>query len=247
MSASRPVRLRLGSARHVELRAAWAGTPHLAVLAVILGWTLGSAVPSRADYLRDVKPVLTRHCVPCHGADQLKGGLRLDTAAGARKGGDSGPAVVPGNAAASALIRAIEGTHASVPRMPYKKTPLESSEVEPLRRWIDAGATAPDKEEPGKYVHWAFVAPRRPDVPKTPGTDGDENPIDAFVRERLRRRGLAPAPQADPVTLLRRLHLDLTGLPPTPAEVDAFVADTRPDAYARRVEELLRSPHHGER
>ncbi len=221
-----------------------------------------------ADYLGEIKPLLTEHCVTCHGAEHAKGGLRLDTAAAARQGGDHGPAVSAGNAAESLLIQALEDRHSDVARMPYKKPPLAAGQIAQVRAWIDAGAKAPADEVPGRRVHWAFVAPRRPVIPvisrpevsnqsvtaKGPSslTTGSLNteyshPIDALIRARLIQESVVPSAEADRVTLLRRVHLDLTGLPPTPAQVEAFVADTRPDAYERVVEELLASPHYGER
>jgi hypothetical protein len=209
--------------------------------AVLIALVLGS-LSAWGDYLQNVKPILTRHCVSCHGADQQKGGLRLDTAMGLIQGGDSGPGLLPGQSDRSLVLQAIDGTHASVSRMPYKKPALETQDRESIRSWIEAGAPVPEREEPGRYVHWSFVPPQRP---APPAIDG--NPIDAFIRHRLQQAHITPSPEADRITLLRRVHLDLTGLPPSPAEVETFVRDTAPDAYERRVDELLRSPHHGER
>ncbi len=207
---------------------------------------LGTA--TGADYLREVKPLLTEHCVTCHGAEQAKGGLRLDTAALAARGGDHGPAWVAGQAADSLLLQVVEDRHSEVARMPYKKAPLAAAQIAALRDWIQAGATAPPDEVPGQKIHWSLVPPRRPAVPAPAGSSGAiRNPIDAFIRARLAEDGLSAAPEADRVTLLRRVHLDLTGLPPTPAQVDAFAADARPDAYERVVATLLESPHYGER
>ncbi len=210
--------------------------------------SLGAWSAFGADYLREVKPLLTEHCVTCHGSEQAKGGLRLDTAAHALKGGDGGSSVVPGRATESVLVQVLEDRHGEISRMPYKKPPLTAEQIARIRTWIDAGAPAPADEVPGRKVHWAFVAPKRTEVPAT-GIQKPErgNPIDAFIRARLGREGIVPSPEADRVTLLRRVHLDLTGLPPTPAQVDAFLADSRPDAYERVVEDLLASPHHGER
>ncbi|MGE3312214.1 MAG: PSD1 and planctomycete cytochrome C domain-containing protein, partial [Limisphaerales bacterium] len=200
------------------------------------------AFPASGDYLQDVKPVLTRHCVACHGADQQKAGLRLDTAEALRKGGDSGPGIVPKSSGQSLAIQVIEGAHDSISRMPYKKPPLAHEELDAIRAWIDEGAPAPANEAPGRFVHWAFVPPVRETPP-----DIAAHPIDAFIRDRLARENIEPSPEADPITLLRRLHLDLTGLPPTPGEVDSYLGDSRPEAYERRVDQLLQSPHHGER
>jgi hypothetical protein len=204
---------------------------------------------AEARYVETVKPLLTRSCVGCHGAVRPKAGLRLDTAAGALKGGDSGPALRPGDPDGSLLVQVVEGTHPSIDQMPYRRTPLDPAEMETLRNWIAEGATAPTTETPGVFVHWAFVAPTRPPVPRVAhGTEGaPPNPIDAFVRGRQERLGLRPSPPADPATWLRRVHLDLVGLPPEPEEVDRFVASDSPLERGRVIDRLLGSPHHGER
>jgi mono/diheme cytochrome c family protein len=200
------------------------------------------------DYAREVKPLLAKHCVECHGAKLPRGKLRLDTAAGAKQGGDSGPAVVAGKSDESPLIDAVtaeDGTE----RMPLKRPPLSEAEIATLRAWIDQGASAPAGEVPSKpaTVHWAFVPPRRPEVPQVADASWPINPIDAFLRQRLQKEGLTPSPESDRATLIRRASLDLTGLPPAPCEVDDFLSDARPDAYERLVERLLASPRYGER
>jgi hypothetical protein len=205
-----------------------------------------SAAP--ADYMREVKPVLAEHCYRCHGASQQKGGLRLDTAASARIGGEHGPAVKPGSSAGSLMLQAVRGTHDSLPRMPYKRPPLSQTHIARLARWIDEGAKAPADEQPEKTAHWAFVAPNRPPIPRnTPRATRLENPIDAFILARLAKEQIKPSPEAHRATLLRRVSLDLTGLPPRIAEVDAYVNDRSADAYEKVVERLLASPHYGER
>jgi hypothetical protein len=199
------------------------------------------------DYVRDVKPILTSQCVSCHGATKPRAGLRLDTAAAALKGNMNGPAVVPGASDESTLILAVLG-EGSGERMPLKRRPLSDAEVATLRTWIDSGAKAPADETPGTpRAHWAFIPPVRPELPGVADPAWSRNPIDRFIRQRLERQGLAPAPEAERNTLIRRLSLDLTGLPPTPAELDLFLADTRPGAYERVVDRLLASPHYGER
>ena len=217
-------------------------------LAAVAAVTLAVALPAApVDYVKDVKPVLAQHCYRCHGSSQQKSGLRADTAAFLRTGGDSGPAFEPGKGAASLLLQTVLGTHDDIARMPYKKKPLADAEIAILRAWVDQGAPAPAGEEPEKYVHWAFVAPVRVDPPKSALPAWSRNAVDAFVLARLTKEKIAPSPEADRITLLRRVSLDLIGLPPTPAEVAAFLADRAPDAYDRVVTRLLASPHYGER
>jgi mono/diheme cytochrome c family protein len=198
------------------------------------------------DYLRDVKPILARHCTSCHGEKAKKGGLRLDTAASLRKGGSSGPGLVPGKSAQSLLIHAVKGTDGMTP-MPYKAPALSGAQIRTLAAWIDQGAKAPAHEKAGAAGHWAFQPPVRPAFPAVKDARRVHNPIDRFVLAQLEERGLRPSPEADRATLIRRLSLDLLGLPPSPHEVAAFLADRAPDAYERLVERLLASPHYGER
>jgi mono/diheme cytochrome c family protein len=217
---------------------------------------LASAVPrtgvaEAADYLRDVKPLLARRCVVCHGPAKQKAGLRLDTAAAMRKGGDAGAVLVPGKSADSLLIRAVTGAP-DVPLMPRNGPRLTAAEVAILRAWIDQGARAPAQEVAGaatalRTTHWSFQPVVRPPLPAVQDSTWVRNPIDRFILARLEKEGIRPSPEADRATLIRRVSLDLVGLPPSVAEVDAFVTDTRPDAYERLVERLLASPHYGER
>src|SRR6185503_1765095 len=199
------------------------------------------------DYVRDVKPVFAEHCYRCHGASQQKGELRMDTATLALKGGENGPAFQPGKSAESLLVKLVKGTHEDIARMPYKKPPLSDSQISLIEQWIDQGAKAPANEEPEKNVHWAFAAPTRGEPSAVKQKSWPRNPIDQFILARLEKEGIKPAPEADRVTLIRRLSLDLTGLPPNVAEVDTFVNDRSADAYERLVERLLASPHYGER
>jgi mono/diheme cytochrome c family protein len=222
----------------LALQPARAASPHRPAL---------PASHASPDYESAIKPILTRHCVGCHGADQQKAELRLDTAQAARQGGRSGPALVPGKADLSPLIQSLTGSRPDLDRMPYKKPPLAPEEIASLRAWIDAGASAPAKETPGRSVHWAFIAPQRTPPPRLANPGWARNTLDSFLLARLETEGIAPSPEADRITLLRRVHLDLTGLPPTPDEVQHYLRDARPDAYERRVEDLLASPHFGER
>jgi mono/diheme cytochrome c family protein len=211
--------------------------------------------PARAadpvDYTRDIKPLLAKHCVECHGADKQRSNLRLDTAAAALRGGKSGPAIVPKKSAESRLILAVTGADGVKP-MPQKGSRLSDQQIALLRAWIDAGAPSPADEVASKPKidardHWAFRLPVRPAPPAVKDTARVRNPIDRFVLARLEKEQIAPSPEADRTMLIRRVSLDLIGLPPSPQEVDEFLADQRPDAYDRLVDRLLASPHYGER
>ena len=171
----------------------------------------------------------------------------MDTAAHILKGGENGPAYRPGKGQDSLLIQALKGTHDSISQMPYKKPALADAQIALIQKWIDEGANAPEVEEPQSAIHWSFLPPKRNEPPALKNSSRARNPIDQFVQARLEREEILPAPDADRITLLRRLSLDLVGLPPTPEEIDAFVRDTRPDAFEREVERLLNSPHYGER
>ena len=205
--------------------------------------------PAAVDYARDVKPILVQNCVKCHGPDRRRGGLRLDTAAAVRKGGDTGPAVKPGDSATSRLILAVTGAD-GVKAMPPNGPPLDAVQVAVLKAWIDAGAAGPADEVAAANKHWSFQPVVRPTEPAVKNEAWVRNPIDRFILARLEKEGVAaaqPSPEADRATLIRRLSLDLLGLPPSPKEVDDFIADQRPDAYEKLVDRLLESPHYGER
>ncbi len=214
----------------------------------------GSAIAAEpVDYLRDVKPILAKNCVACHGPDRQRSSLRLDTAAALLRGGNLGAAVVPGKSQESLLIKAVTAANekevAPMPPPPNKPR-LSATEIAALRAWIDAGAKAPAGEvplAPTKSKHWAFQPPLRSSPPAVKNTSWVRNDVDRFILARLEKEGIAPSPEADRVTLIRRLSLDLTGLPPTPGEVDSFVNDPSANAYERLVDRLLASPHYGER
>jgi cytochrome c553 len=208
-----------------------------------------AAAPSAATAheFTPVHDLFLSRCVRCHGPDRQEKGLRLDTRTGALRGGEAGPVVVPGNAADSALVKRLLGQ--IEPRMPYQEAPLAPEQVALVRSWIDAGAPGPDDRAAEVPVrkHWAYVKPSRPEPPPVKRKAWVKNPIDAFILARLEKEGLTPAPETAKETLLRRVTLDLTGLPPTPEEVDAFLADESREAYDKVVDRLLASPHYGER
>jgi mono/diheme cytochrome c family protein len=203
----------------------------------------GAAAETPVDFSRDVRPILSENCFACHGADpgKRKANLRLDVVEGATKPAKSGAiAVVAGKPEQSELVKRITTADAD-DRMPPPDSNkhLTPDQVEILKRWVARG---------GEYKqHWSFVAPVRPPVPESADAKWARNPIDRFILARLESERLKPSPEADKVTLLRRLHLNLTGLPPTPQEVDAFIADSSPNAYDKAVDRLLASPHYGER
>ena len=222
-------------------------------LALLAAPGLGRNEPTETlEFKRDIEPIFSQRCHHCHGPGQAAGGLRLDLRESALKGGASGPAIVPGDSSASRLIDLVSGTGGMV--MPLQGEPLSADLVDRLRAWIDQGASWP-AEDAGEDLglqaegkgHWSFQEIGDPAVPKAGNPDRVRNPIDSFVLEALEKRGLQPSPRASRETLVRRLHLDLLGLPPTPAQVEAFVSDPLPNAYERLVRQLLASPHYGER
>lgn len=235
-----PAGERLSNDKVATLRA-WidAGAPGLPKLASAVG---------EVDYGKDVEPVLKKNCYSCHAGAQPKSQLRLDKKPTAMRGGVGGVAIVPGNAESSRLIARVEG-RGGEPRMPLASTALSAREIAILRTWIDKGAVWPsnDTESADQLLqkHWSYRRVERPAIPAV--SSATANAIDNFIVARLDADKLKPSAPASRERLLRRVSLDLTGLPPTPAEVAAFVADQRPDAYDRVVDRLLASPAYGER
>ncbi|MFN0110560.1 MAG: DUF1549 domain-containing protein [Blastocatellia bacterium] len=203
-----------------------------------------SSKPQKIDFAREIQPIFAASCAGCHGEKKQAAGLRLDS-----KAITLAKVIKPGKAAESELYRRIAGLSDQA-RMPMGGKPLSAEQVALIKAWIDEGAQWPDESQISNLksqTHWAFTAPIRPAIPKVANSAWVKNPIDAFVLARLEKEGLKPSPEADRVTLIRRLSLDLIGLPPTPEEVDAFVADQSPRAYEKLVDRLLASPHYGER
>ena len=202
------------------------------------------------DFASDIQPVLAASCYQCHGAKLQMAGLRLDEKAAALRGGQSGAAIVPGKSKDSLLFKRVSG-QGGLARMPMGGKPLTPEQTTAIARWIDSGAVWPDaaraSASPKRAEHWAFIPPVRPPVPSVSTSAWVKNPIDAFVLAKLDQEHLAPSAEADRVPLLRRLSLDLIGLPPTIEEVNAYVADKSDRAYEKQVERLLASPHYGER
>ena len=213
---------------------------------------LAAGIPSYADeaaidYTRDVKPILHERCYSCHGALKQEGGLRLDTGELARKGGDSGAAVVPKDLVVSHLILRISAADEST-RMPPEGKPLTAEQISLISRWIESGAEAPADETPEEdpRQHWAYKKPMRPELPIVAGNQSS-NPIDAFIAAQRETRGIVAMPHTDKATLLRRVYLDLIGVPPSAEDLQAFLKDESPQAYENVVDRLLSSPQHGER
>ena len=204
----------------------------------------------KIDFVEDIQPVLANRCYDCHGPQKAEAALRWDAREVALKGSEHGPVIVPGNSAESLMIQLVAGLKGEEKVMPQKGERLTREQIGLLRAWIDQGANWPDHASvklEDKRNHWAFKVPARPAVPSPRNRNWVRNPIDNFVADRLEKAGLKPSPEAGRATLIRRLSLDLVGLPPTLAEVDQFLRDSSPDAYAKLVERLLASPRYGER
>jgi hypothetical protein len=207
-----------------------------------------AAPPEKVDFIHDIQPVLSQKCLSCHGTRKQEGHLRWDNKESAITGGEHGPNIIAGNSSRSRVITLVTSTDPDV-IMPQKGDPLTTEQIGLLRAWIDQGAAWPASASvqiSDPRNHWAFKAPVRPPLPTVKNHKWPKNPIDHFVLARLEEEKLAPSPEADRPTLLRRVSLDLTGLPPTIREIQDFVADRAPGAYERQVERLLASPHYGE-
>ena len=218
---------------------------------------LPAPAAQEVDFERDIAPIFREKCQACHGPEKQMGGLRLDRQGDALAGSYSGPVIVPGKSAESKLIHLVAGLKKDL-IMPMAGERLTPDEIELLRAWIDQGARwskkagSPQKQSAQgtkrrKHPHWAFQAPEKTPLPKVKNSVWVRNPIDNFVLAKLEAAGTEPSLEADRVTLIRRLTLDMIGLPPTLEEVDRFLADQAPGAYDRLVNRLLASPHYGEK
>jgi mono/diheme cytochrome c family protein len=226
---------------------------YLRALAVLCAWIALMERPARAAdemfFQKQVAPLFEQHCLRCHGKKSQRGGLSLATAADTQAGGDSGPVFVAGKPDESLLVEMVSGNK---PKMPKKAPPLSAKEIAVLKRWIADGANWPkdvvlqDRKKADENW-WSLQSLARPPMPAVRNPDWLRTPVDAFVLSRLEQQDMKPSPEADRRTLIRRLSFDLLGLPPTPAEMDAFVRDSSADAYERLVDRLLESPRYGER
>jgi mono/diheme cytochrome c family protein len=225
--------------------ARWQGAVTVAVGAAWLacgGGPTTARAQGGAQFNRDIRPILSDNCFPCHGPDaaKRKADLRLDVEESAKRDVDGTRPIVPGKLDASRLYARITSTQADEQMPPPESgKKLSGAQIEAIAQWIRAGAPW--------EKHWSLIPPARPVPPRVRAADWVRNPIDAFILARLEAEGLAPSAEADKTTLARRVTLDLTGLPPTLAEVDDFLADDSPEAYERLVDRLLRSPRYGER
>jgi uncharacterized membrane protein len=211
---------------------------------------------ANVDFVKDVFPILSRHCYTCHSGTEQKSDFALDSREGLLKGGDSGePGMIPGKGAASLIVQLVKGEDPTR-EMPPRGDKLTKAQIETLTRWIDEGAvwggtggnaSPSGGGSAGGHWHWAYSPPMASEPPKVSRGSWSKGVIDRHVLAKLESEGLGPSPEADRATLIRRLSLDLTGIPPTPEEVDAFGNDTRADAYERLVDRLLASPRYGER
>lgn len=215
-----------------------AGLPYVFLL---FGNSIAMPVQKKASF-PDVALIFKAHCNSCHTGTDAAAGLDLSTPAGVQKGGMSGALINASKPKSSLLLERVLG-HGGMPRMPMGFAPLTATQVETLNSWIAAGG----KVDAVSKTHWAYVPPKRPAVPATKLQNWARNPIDNFILSRLEKGALKPSPQASKETLIRRLSLDLTGLPPTIKEIDAFLADKSPNAYEKVVDRLLASKHYGER
>ena len=223
-----------------------------AMLAAGGGLVPAAGAPEQVEFFeKKIRPVLAENCFRCHGPEKQKGGLRLDSRAALLRGTEDGPVINPADLAHSKLVASVrrEGENPMPP-----KDHLESAQVEALVQWVKMGAPYPEPAPSDKHPagpdpakHWAFQPVRMPAVPAVKNAAWLRSPIDAFVLSKLESKGMTPSEQADRRTLIRRATFDLTGLPPTAAEIDAFATDGSPDAFAKLIDRLLASPSYGER
>lgn len=206
----------------------------------------------KIDFVRDIEPILTRTCVSCHGPEKQRAGLRLDSRVEALMGGNSGPVLLPGDGAKSRLLQAVAGSDPELSMPPKGRAPLGREEVALLRAWIDQGLSWPERGstvvQTPQHKHWAWNRPKLTPLPQVrdPKTE-IRNAIDVFVEAKRQSAQLEGAPEANRATLVRRVHLDLIGLPPSPDELRAALENFSPDWYEQLVDRLLSSPHYGER
>ncbi|MFN7628028.1 MAG: DUF1549 domain-containing protein, partial [Pirellula sp.] len=221
------------------------------LLLLLAHFPIASAEPpasNTVDFNRDIRPVFQQRCFACHGALKQQAGLRLDTASAILRGSDSGKIIEVNQSASSLLIHRLKSSDPEE-RMPPEGHPLEESQILAIAEWIDRGAIPPPNDLPelDPNQHWSFQIPNRPALPLPTESSIRGNPIDAFIEHRWNQHGVTPQPIADPATRLRRVYLDLIGLPPSPEALKKFEQNPTQSEYERVVDELLASPKYGER
>ncbi|HRA88112.1 MAG TPA: DUF1549 domain-containing protein, partial [Planctomycetaceae bacterium] len=210
-------------------------------------WTSAHADEADSLFENNIRPVLAGTCFRCHGDGKTSGMLRVDSREALLTGGDSGPAIVPGKPEESLLLRAIQGQDDVSAMPPEKEQTLRPDQIAAFQQWIKDGALWPQQSRKFEgHQHWSFQLVRNPERPVVGDTAWVKNSIDAFIRAKQEAAGVHPTPAADKLTLIRRATFDLTGLPPTPNDIDAFLADSSPQAFENVVDRLLKSPHYGE-
>lgn len=221
---------------------------------VVLGPQVYALEPAKVDFASQIKPILVKNCISCHGVEKQKGGLRLDSGASIIRGGNSGPVLIPGKSNESKIIHAVRGKDPETRMPPEPKVLISNDQSALIATWIDQGAfiakqdlVASSVEKKTPSTHWSFQPIVNPILPPDNSFSWARTAVDIFVYEQMRKEGLSPSKEADSLTLLRRVYLDLTGIPPSQLEVDAFLNDKLPGAYERAVDRALASPRYGEK
>jgi mono/diheme cytochrome c family protein len=210
--------------------------------------------PIKVDYASQIKPILVKNCISCHGVEKQKGGLRLDAGASIIRGGNSGPILIPGKSNESKILHAVEGKDPETRMPPMPKALISKEQSALIATWVDQGAFISKQDLATSVVvkktpstHWSFQPLVKPIIPSDNSSGWARAPIDVFIYEQMCKEGLSPAKEADSLALLRRVYLDLTGIPPSHLEVDAFLNDKLAGAYERAVDRALASPRYGEK
>lgn len=221
---------------------------------VVLASQAYALEPTKVDYASQIKPILVKNCISCHGVEKQKGGLRLDAGASIIKGGNSGPILIPGKSNESKILHAVEGKDPETRMPPLPKALISKEQSALIATWVDQGAFISKQDMVANSVvkkapstHWSFQPLVKPIVPSDNSAGWARAPIDVFIYEQMRKEGLSPAKEAESLALLRRVYLDLTGIPPSHLEVDAFLNDKLAGAYERAVDRALASPRYGEK
>jgi mono/diheme cytochrome c family protein len=221
---------------------------------VVLASQAYALEPTKVDYASQIKPILVKNCISCHGVEKQKGGLRLDAGASIIKGGNSGPILIPGKSNESKILHAVEGKDPETRMPPVPKALISKEQSALIATWVDQGAFIAKQDMVASSVvkktpstHWSFQPLVKPIIPSDNSAGWARAPIDIFIYEQMRKEGLSPAKEADSLALLRRVYLDLTGIPPSHLEVDAFLNDKLSGAYERAVDRALASPRYGEK